>query len=104
MPHIRFKPADITVEASEGASLLEAARRAGYILQSECGGQGICRRCKVRLIEGDVFISGEQNLTPAEQDENIVLACIARVVDDAEIEIPQESELKLTAADLKPIE
>lgn len=91
-PVVRFLPNDVTVEAEEGASLLEVARRAGYVLQSECGGQGTCRSCKVRLLSGDVFSTGEPNLTAAERNDNYALACLCRVIENLEVEVPAESE------------
>ncbi len=102
MPAIRFLPAKVSVDAEEGASLLETARRAGYMLQSECGGQGTCRRCKVRLLSGEVFMTAEANLSERERSERYVLACIACVVNDLEVEIPPESELRFTSEALTP--
>lgn len=96
-PVVHFLSSDVRVEAEEGASLLEVARRAGYTLQSECGGQGTCRRCKVRLVSGEVFSDGEPNLTEKEKAQNYTLACLARVVGDLEVEVPEESELSFSA-------
>jgi uncharacterized 2Fe-2S/4Fe-4S cluster protein (DUF4445 family) len=92
-PVIHFLSDDVRIEAEEGASLLETARRAGFVLTSECGGQGTCRRCKVRLLSGDVFLTGEPNISAEERAQNVTLACMARVVEDLEVEVPQESEL-----------
>ena len=91
---ISFQPNDLTIEAPEMASLLEVARKAGFVLSAECGGQGTCRRCKVKLLSGDLFISGDQNLSDSERDQQIVLACMARIDGDASIEILPESELR----------
>jgi len=91
---VTFKPNDVTLEAPEMASLLEVARKAGFVLSAECGGQGTCRRCKVKLLSGDLFISGDMNLSKAEVERKIVLACVARIDGDVEIEIPSESDLR----------
>ncbi|MFH1733150.1 MAG: hypothetical protein ABIE92_00455 [bacterium] len=37
---VTFKPNDLSVAAAEMASLLEVARKAGFVLSAECGGQG----------------------------------------------------------------
>lgn len=91
-PVVRFLPNKVDIEVEEGASLLEVARRAGYVLQSECGGQGTCRSCIVRLVSGDVFLTGEPNLTAKEREEDYILACLARVTEDLVVEVPEDSE------------
>ncbi len=110
MPHqpqvkyrLRFLPADVCVEVDDGCSLLEAARRAGYMLRTECGGQGTCRRCKVRLASGQVFMTGQPNLTVREKDQGYVLACLARIAGDLEIHIPARSEFTFARTGL-PVE
>lgn len=42
------------VDARDGETLLGAARRAGFVLDSKCGGQGVCRGCVMRFAEGSV--------------------------------------------------
>ncbi len=105
---IRFLPDDVLQDATEGATLLETARRAGFILKSECGGQGTCRRCKVKILSGDVFLTGAANLTESEREEGYTLSCLARITGDLEVEIPPESELRFApdsvAAALTPEE
>ena len=60
MPKVTFLPDNITVEMSEGASLLEGARRAGVFVETPCGGKGTCQKCRVHItVEGitrDVLI------------------------------------------------
>ena len=98
---VRVLPEGAQVQAAEGASLLEAIRRAGYRLSTECGGQGTCRRCKVRLLSGDVFTIGHPNLTAKEKAQNYLLACLARVAGDLEIEIPAKSQFAPAGEHLK---
>ena len=47
---ITFLPGGQTITASEGTSLLEAARNAGLTPNAPCGGKGTCGKCKVRLL------------------------------------------------------
>jgi len=98
---IQILPEGREVQAEEGASLLEALRRAGYRLRTECGGQGTCRRCKVKVLSGDVFTTGFPNLTAKEKDQNIILACLARVTENLQIEIPAKSQFTF-APDVLP--
>jgi uncharacterized 2Fe-2S/4Fe-4S cluster protein (DUF4445 family) len=93
---VQFLPAGTIIEAEEGASLLETARRAGYALQTECGGLGTCRRCKVKLVSGQVFLAGRPNLSPAEREHHFILACLARVIEDVVVQIPAKSQFQLS--------
>ena len=46
---ITFYPDNKTVEVEKGVSLLSAAISAGIHINSSCGGDGVCGRCKVIL-------------------------------------------------------
>jgi uncharacterized 2Fe-2S/4Fe-4S cluster protein (DUF4445 family) len=50
---VTFFPARVSVEVPHGTTLLEAAFRAGLYLNSQCGGQGVCGKCLVRLQNGE---------------------------------------------------
>lgn len=80
-----------TVENRGGALLAELADEAGFPLNMQCGGQGACNGCKVKLIAGQVQVGGRTVEAPAE-----VRACKAIVLNAAaEIEIPARSLLSL---------
>jgi len=61
-----FKPDGKKISIHAGATLLEAAGQAGIILNSVCGGKGICKKCLVKL----------------EPDGKQVLACQYRIQSD----------------------
>lgn len=71
----------------EGATLLDAAIRAGLPVARSCGADGVCARCGLRIVEGAGVLSAE---TPDEQrikqrnrvDPELRLACRARVHGD----------------------
>ena len=73
--NIIFEPDDKQVFIHAGATLLEAASQAGIILNSVCGGKGICKKCLVNLEPG------------AKQ----VLACQHHVESDLTVTIPAGS-------------
>ncbi len=77
MDHFRvvFEPDDKEVLIHQGATLVEAASRAGIILTTPCGGKGTCRKCAVKLLP-----SGQT-----------VLACQYSVHSDLRVTIPPES-------------
>jgi uncharacterized 2Fe-2S/4Fe-4S cluster protein (DUF4445 family) len=77
MDHFRvvFEPDDREVLIHRGATLVEAASRAGIILTTPCGGKGTCRKCTVHL----------------QPSERPVLACQYLVHSDLRVMIPPES-------------
>ncbi|MBC7190682.1 2Fe-2S iron-sulfur cluster binding domain-containing protein, partial [Candidatus Aerophobetes bacterium] len=91
---VTFIPDEETVEVEKGTTLLEASLRAGVYVNSICGGDGICGRCKVIVREGDVRTRPTTLLSREEIKKGYVLACQAEVVGDVKIEIPPESRLE----------
>jgi len=55
---VTFVPLRKTAEAKTDETILDAARRAGVPIGNSCGANGICARCRVRIL------SGAENLTP----------------------------------------
>jgi len=72
---VTFKPDGKQISIHAGATLLESAGQAGIILNSACGGKGICKKCAVNL----------------EPDGTQVLACQYHVHSDLTVTIPQNS-------------
>jgi ferredoxin len=70
MPMVVFKPEEISVEVAAGATILDAAKTAGYALPFSCG-KGRCSTDLVRVV------SGEENLSPPDPDEEETLAILA---------------------------
>lgn len=74
---VRFFPADVRCSVPLGSTLMEACRAAGLWLDSPCGGNGTCGKCRVELRRGTEWVS--------------VLACQTPVTEDLEVRLPQES-------------
>ncbi len=72
---ITFKPDNRQISIHAGATLLEAAGQAGIILNTVCGGKGICKKCEAILEPG-----GQK-----------VLACQYRIESDLTVTIPAGS-------------
>jgi uncharacterized 2Fe-2S/4Fe-4S cluster protein (DUF4445 family) len=51
---VKFIPDGKEVEVPANTNLIEAARKAGVYVNSLCGGQGVCGKCKVRITRGKV--------------------------------------------------
>ncbi len=88
MPRINFQPADRTIEAEPGTSLLDAARRAGVRIRNDCAGKGVCGRCVVEVKKGNVHRLGGRFELKGGQ----VLACRALALEsDLEVFVPVAS-------------
>ena len=90
---VKFVPDNKTVEVPEDTTILSAALSCGLYINSACGGEGVCGRCKIILKEGKVTAPPEGTLTPQEKSRHIYLACLTTVHSDIEVEIPSESRL-----------
>ncbi|MFZ7101113.1 MAG: ASKHA domain-containing protein [Peptococcaceae bacterium] len=80
MIKVRFLPSEKTVEVPSGNSILQAAIAAGEQIESTCGGQGTCGKCKVKIVSPP---------QPAER----VLACRYSLLEDTVVELPEAKEV-----------
>ena len=71
-------------------------------VNSVCGGDGVCGRCKVVLKKGQVSTQLNGIITAEEKKNNIYLACLTNVHSDLEVEIPEGSRLNFD--NLTPLE
>ncbi|SFR17619.1 ASKHA domain-containing protein [Desulfoscipio geothermicus] len=95
---IEFEPIGRRVEAEAGQTIMQLSQG---LLDPEtdgviapCGGKGVCGRCKVRLIEGELFPSNEteKRLLGEEYiNQGYRLACQAVIAGPAKIEILPET-------------
>ena len=72
---VTFLPDEHGITIHSGATVLEAAFRAGIILNTACGGVGTCRKCAVLI----------------GPDQRKVLACRHKVLSDLTVTIPADS-------------
>lgn len=96
MPHlveVRFEGAG-PARVRAGATLLDAARRAGVAIEAACAGLGTCGRCRVRASgalsapsEEEVAALGEAAIAAGWR-----LACQARVLGEAIVAQPSSEE------------
>lgn len=88
---IIFYPGEKIVEVDRGTTLWEVANQAGVYINSVCGGDGICGRCRLVLKKGKVETESTTLLTREEVKKGYVLACQTRVKGDVVVSIPPES-------------
>jgi len=103
-----FTPSGKRGRVAQGATVLQAARELGVDLDSVCGGRAICGRCQVTLSEGAFpkhgiesraeHLSGlGDNEIAYDEAEGLAegrrLGCSARLLNDAVIDVPPESQV-----------
>ena len=88
---IKFFPQNINIAVSKGITLLEAASKANIIINNLCGGDGICGRCKMIILEGNISGGISDKLTRGEIQKGYVLACMTYIESDLTVEIPKET-------------
>ena len=91
---ISFEPSGLKIEVSVGTILLDAAHKAGIYLNSICGGDGYCGKCKVTIDEGQFQSRPTTLLTPEEIYQNVVLACQTKVFSDITATVPKSHALE----------
>ncbi len=87
---LRFEPSGTTVRVPPGVTVFDAASWNGIAIDSTCGGHGTCKKCRVRIVEGEVPISplDVRAFEQAELDDGWRLACRAETAHDLVIEVP----------------
>lgn len=101
---VTFYPDNKTIEVEKGKSILSAAISAGIYINSSCGGDGVCGRCKVILKKGEVFTQPTGRISLEERKCGIYLSCLTTIQGDLEVEVPPESRVdfgKLTPQELE---
>ena len=89
---IDVTPGDISLQCERGENLLKVLQDAGLELRAECGGEGTCGNCQVRIPgEKNFEYDGGGVLTSARKEKGYYLACQVGVIDDMEVEIPGSS-------------
>ncbi len=89
-----FNPFGVVVAVDAGATLLDAAGKAHIALDSPCGGDGICGRCKLIVKSGQVAADITGLLTRDEIREGYVLACQTYVQGDLVVDIPEKTRAR----------
>lgn len=90
--HVRvtFEPEGRAVYCLEGTLLVEAAVRAGIVLDTPCGGQGTCGKCRVDITVGapEPCAVDRKHFSAEELAAGARLACQTRIADEMTVRIP----------------
>jgi len=87
---IEFEPSGKSVRVPTGVSVFDAASWNGLAIDSTCGGHGTCKKCFVRVLDGQVASSkldvralGEERVEAGWR-----LACLASASTSLRVEVP----------------
>ena len=94
--NVTFEPDGKTVTIDQGTTVAEAAAYAEIIIDSPCGGEGRCGKCKVIVSAQNIeplTEAEERLLSDDELSEGYRLACQTRVVDNMTVTVPEDSRV-----------
>jgi len=90
-----FEPVGKKIKTSLGTTVFQAAKEAGVSIRSECGGRGVCGKCKIIILNSsavcEVTEAEKKHLSRIEIDNGYRLACQTRILRDVVVIIPPES-------------
>ena len=87
---LRFLPDGGEFRVPSGTAVFDAASWNGIAIDSTCGGHGTCKKCKVRVVEGDIPVGpiDPRAFSTDELRAGWRLACRAQARGDLVIEVP----------------
>lgn len=95
---VSFEPVDVVVEGHAEKTLFDLARENGVFVRSECGGHGICGKCRV-IVHDNRAVNGltqteRRSFTEEEILRGLRLACLTTPRKSLVVKIPSESRVK----------
>src|SRR5213080_3297838 len=87
---LRFLPDGAEVRVPSGTPVFDAASWNGIAIDSTCGGHGTCKKCRVRIVSGDMPVGplDPRAFSTDELREGWRLACRANARGDLVVEVP----------------
>ena len=87
---LRFLPEGAEVRVPSGTPVFDAASWNGIAIDSTCGGHGTCKKCRVRIVSGEVPVGplDPRAFSVDELHEGWRLACRASARGDLVVEVP----------------
>lgn len=91
MPKISFVKSRKPIDVPAGANLMSALLAAGIPVGSSCGGEGVCTKCLVKIVQGTASLSpkNEREKTLRTQHsipEEMRVSCQAQVLGDITVD------------------
>jgi uncharacterized 2Fe-2S/4Fe-4S cluster protein (DUF4445 family) len=87
---LRFLPEGAEARVPSGTPIFDAASWNAIAIDSTCGGHGTCKKCKVRIVSGEVPVSSvdPRAFSSEELTQGWRLACRAPARSDLVVEVP----------------
>lgn len=91
MAKISFIKNKISFEVPLGTNLMRALLQQGLPVASSCDGDGVCSKCRIKIIEGAANLSPEQDVEMILKEQNNVgrdyrISCQAEVQGDITVD------------------
>jgi uncharacterized 2Fe-2S/4Fe-4S cluster protein (DUF4445 family) len=100
---VTFLPSGREVNVREGATLYDAALSLGIPLKAECGAQGSCGQCIVKVEAGAAAPTPHARITPSQEGKGYRLACQVPVTGNLVVFVPDESMLPAADIDFEAV-
>ncbi|OGO79544.1 MAG: ferredoxin [Clostridiales bacterium GWB2_37_7] len=109
MVKVNFISEGIISSINKGETILEAARKAGVVIEAPCNAMGTCGKCKVKVVNLNessvVSREARHHLKPEESQAGYTLACQAQVYEDIEVvtenTVSQNKTLKILSEGMR---
>ncbi|MBC7286713.1 MAG: DUF4445 domain-containing protein [Armatimonadetes bacterium] len=89
---ITVEPLNRQIVAEKGKTILEALQQAAIAIPADCGGQGLCHRCRVLLVSGRVDKVDPQRWWEEETPAGKwILACMALPASDLSVRLSPQA-------------
>jgi len=87
---LEFQPSGTRVRVPPGVTVFDAASWNGIAIDSTCGGHGTCKKCKIRITDGQVPVSAldARAFSPDELRAGWRLACRVQADGSLRVEVP----------------
>jgi len=96
---VAFEPEGRKVKVPIGTTIFQVAREVGIGIRSECGGKGLCGKCRVIVKSpealSDLTKAEKKHLSKSEIESGYRLACQAKILSNVTVIIPPESRLAI---------
>ena len=93
-----FQPYGIRLVCEKPLTLLDAARQVGVPLRADCGGEGVCGKCRVQILSAHKSLAHseaeEAHISKENLEQGFHLACETVISEDASIFIPTASVIE----------
>ena len=78
----------VIVTAAPNSNLLQVARESNVAIDAPCSGNGSCGKCKVKLVDGELFSPQTGHISDEEYADGWRLSCGSKILSDVTVLVP----------------